>query len=92
MYSFAWLVDTVLWLCMWVVIAHAIISMLVSFNVVNTRNRLVFLVGSWLSRVTQPALRPIRRIVPIVGGLDLSPLVLILLIAFLRMLLREYVY
>ena len=92
MYSLAWLVDTVLWLYIVIVIASAALSWLVAFNVVNTRNRFVYTVGDVLHRLTEPALRPIRRIVPLVGGIDLSPVVLILLLAFARKLLRELVY
>jgi YggT family protein len=92
MYSLVWLVDTVLKLYIWVVIAHALLSTLISFNVVNTRNQFVYVVSNILSRLTEPALRPIRRIVPLLGGLDLSPLVLILLLAFARRLLWEYVF
>ncbi len=92
MYSLAWLVDTVLRLYIWIVIAAAVLSWLVAFNVANPRNRFVYVLGDILNRLTEPALRPIRRIVPLVGGLDLSPLVLILLLAFARRLLWEYVY
>src|SRR3954468_17591305 len=60
----------------WVVIAWIVLSWLISFNVVNTRNRFVYVVSDVLYRVTEPVLRPIRRVVPNVGGLDLSPLVL----------------
>jgi YggT family protein len=90
--SLAWLIDTILNLYIWVVILSAILSWLVTFNVVNTRNRFVYLAGDLLHRLTEPALRPIRRIIPLVGGIDLSPVVLILLLAFLRRLLWEYVY
>ena len=92
MYSLAWLVDTVLRLYIWIVIGAAVLSWLVAFNVVNSRNRLVYATGDILNRLTEPVLRPIRRIVPLVGGIDLSPLVLILLLAFARRLLWEYVY
>jgi YggT family protein len=74
----------------WVLIASAILSWLVVFNVVNTRNRIVYMVGDALYRVTEPALRPIRRVLPNLGGLDLSPIVLILLLVFIRNLMFEY--
>ena len=87
-----WLVDTIISIYIWVLIASAILSWLVAFNVVNTRNRFVYLLGDFLRRVTEPALRPIRRILPNLGGVDLSPLVLILLLLFVRQVLaRLYV-
>jgi len=90
MYSLIWLIDTVLAIYIWIVIASAVLSWLVAFNVVNTRNRFVYVVGDALYRLTEPVLRPIRRIVPSVGGLDLTPVILILLLAFARRLLWEY--
>jgi YggT family protein len=87
-----WLVNTVIELYIWVLIVAAILSWLVAFNVLNTRNRFVYLLGDFLTRVTEPALRPIRRILPSVGGIDLSPLVLILLLIFVQQILgRLYV-
>jgi YggT family protein len=67
-------------------------SWLVAFNVLNTRNRFVYQVGDMLYRLTEPALRPIRRVLPNLGGIDLSPVVLILLLVFIRSLLFEYVF
>jgi YggT family protein len=90
--SLAWLVDTVIRLYIWIVIASAILSWLVAFNVVNPRNRVVQVAGDFLHRLTEPALRPIRRVVPLISGIDLSAVVLILLLAFARRLLWEYVY
>lgn len=87
-----WLVDTIIGIYIWVLIASAILSWLVAFNVVNTRNRFVYLLGDFLHRITEPALRPLRRILPNLGGVDLSPLVLILLLLFVRQVLaRLYV-
>jgi YggT family protein len=71
-------------LYIWVVIAAAILSWLVAFNVVNTNNRVVLTIGDMLYRVTEPALRPIRRILPDLGGIDISPVILILLLLFIR--------
>jgi YggT family protein len=71
-------------LYIWVVIAAAILSWLVAFNVVNTNNRVVLIIGDMLYRVTEPALRPIRRILPDLGGIDISPVILILLLLFIR--------
>ncbi|CAO3441528.1 Cell division integral membrane protein, YggT and half-length relatives [Azospirillum argentinense] len=84
------LIDTVLSLYVWLLIASAVLSWLVAFNVVNTRNRAVYVIGDFLYRVTEPALRPIRRVLPNMGGLDLSPIALILLIFFIRNLMAEY--
>jgi YggT family protein len=84
-----WLVDTVINLYIWVLILSVILSWLVSFNVVNTRNRFVFLVGDFLNRVTEPVLRPIRRLLPNLGGIDLSPLVVVLLLVFAQQVLRN---
>lgn len=81
------LVDTVITIYIWLLIIWAVLSWLVAFNVVNTSNRLVYVVGDFLNRITEPALRPIRRIVPNLGGIDISPMILILLLIFLRNLL-----
>jgi YggT family protein len=70
-------------------IASVILSWLVSFNVVNTQNKFVYMVGDFLYRITEPALRPIRRFMPNLGGLDISPIILILALYFIRDLLRD---
>lgn len=71
----------------WFVIAMVIFSWLFAFNVINTRNQFVAMIGDVLYRVTEPALRPIRRFMPNLGGVDLSPIVLFLIIFFLQQLL-----
>ena len=71
-------------LYIWVVIAGAILSWLIAFNVVNTNNRFVYQVADMLYRVTEPALRPIRSILPSLGGIDISPVILILFLLFIR--------
>ena len=71
-------------LYIWVVIASAILSWLVAFNVVNTNNRFVLMFADMLYRLTEPALRPIRNILPNLGGIDISPVILILLLLFIR--------
>jgi len=81
------LIDTILNLYVWALIISAILSWLMAFNVINSHNRLVYMVSDFLYRITEPALRPIRRFVPLVGGVDLSPVVLILLLWFIRRLL-----
>jgi YggT family protein len=76
----------------WLVIAAAVISWLIAFGVINTYNRFVYMVNDFLHRITDPALRPLRRIVPNLGGIDISPVVLILIIYFIQMVLeRVYV-
>ena len=90
MYSLYLLIDTVLNLYSWCLIIWVIMSWLISFNVINTHNRFVHMVGDFLYRITEPLLRPIRRFLPNLGGLDLSPIVLILLVWFARNLLSEY--
>ena len=74
-----------------IIIASAIMSWLVAFGVVNVRNQVIRVVVDLLYRVTEPVLRPIRRFLPNLGGIDISPVVALLLIIFLQHLLREYV-
>jgi YggT family protein len=90
MNSLLWLVSTVIELYVWCLIISAVLSWLVAFKVVNTQNRFVYLVGDFLHRVTDPVLRPIRRFLPNLAGIDLAPIVLILLLFFVRNLLFEY--
>ena len=79
---FLWLILELLNLYMWAVIIGVILSWLVAFNVVNTSNRFVYMIGDFLNRITEPALKRIRRYIPNLGGLDISPIVLIVLIMF----------
>lgn len=90
MHALYWLITTVIDLFVWIIILQVILSWLIAFNVVNTQNRFVYLVGDFLYRVTEPVLRPIRRVLPNLGGIDLAPLVLILLLFFGLQLLAEY--
>jgi len=89
MYSILQLVSTVITLYIWALIISAVMSWLVAFNVINTQNRFVYMVGDFLYRITDPVLRPIRRFIPLLGGIDISPIVLILGLVFLRNLLFE---
>jgi YggT family protein len=84
-----WLLDTAISLYIWALIIAAVLSLLLAFNVLDTRNRFVWTVADFFYRVTEPLLRPIRRRMPNLGGVDLSPLVLILLLSALRILLTE---
>ena len=79
----------VLDLYIWAIIISAILSWLVHFEVVNRRNQLVNATGSFLWRITEPVLRPIRRFIPNLGGIDISPIVLILIIYFIQMVLSN---
>jgi YggT family protein len=77
-------IDFLLALYMWVLIAAAVLSWLVAFNVVNTRHQFVRSLAEFFYRVTEPFIRPIRRYVPNTGGIDLAFLVLVLIIIFIR--------
>ena len=89
MMALFWLVDRLLSLYIWAVILSALFSILTSFGVLDTRNRLVWTIGDFLYRITEPALRPIRNLLPNLGGIDISPIILILLLQAARMLLGE---
>lgn len=74
----------------WVIIIGVILSWLVAFSVVNSHNRFVFLVQDFTNRLTEPALRPIRRFLPNLGGIDISPIILILGLWFLEMVVTRF--
>ena len=84
------LIDLVLSIYMWIVIAVVIMSWLVAFNIINRQNDIVRQVSNVLYRLTEPVLGPIRRVLPNMGGLDLSPIVVFIAIWFIRSLLWEY--
>jgi YggT family protein len=84
-----YLLHVVLQLYLWAVILAAVVSTLASFGVLDTRNRIVWTIGDFLYRLTEPALRPIRNLLPNFGGIDISPLILILLIMAAQMLLDK---
>jgi YggT family protein len=90
MYAFLTLVSTVISIYVWLLIAQAVLSWLVAFGIVNRYNRVVATIGDFLWRITEPLLRPIRRVIPDLGGIDISPVILILLLWFLRNLMFEY--
>jgi YggT family protein len=87
LYSLFAILDLLLQVLMWIIIIQAILSWLVAFNVINTHNQFVRSLLNALDRMTAPIYRPIRRILPDFGGLDFSPMVVILLIYVLRILL-----
>ena len=74
----------------WIFLIMIIMSWLISFNVINTRNQFVNSVWRVLNQITEPILKPIRRIIPPVGGLDLSPLIVFVVIFFLQNLIGFY--
>jgi YggT family protein len=86
------LIATVIQIYIYILIASAVMSWLIAFNVVNMRNQFVAMLAEALWRLTEPALRPIRRFMPNLGGLDLSPVVLILFLILIQSLLFEYFY
>ena len=85
-------IDLALNLYTWVLILSAIFSWLYAFNVINSSNQFVSAIGSFLYNVTEPAPRPIRRIMPNLGGIDISPIILLLLIFFIRSLMWTTIY
>ena len=84
-------IDLILYWYIWLLIAAAVLSWLVAFNVVNTRNQVVAVIGDFLYRITEPALRPIRNFLPNFGGLDISPVIVIFIIMFLRYAIALYI-
>ncbi len=89
MRALLWLINTILQLYMWVIIAGAVMSWLVAFEVVNTRNRFVAMALDFTYRLTEPLMRPIRRVIPSISGIDLSPVILILGIMFIQNVLYD---
>ena len=83
------LLDSVITIYIWIVIINAVLSWLVAFNILNTQNRFVFSVLDTTSKLTDPALNKIRRFLPTFGSIDLSPVVLILFLMFIRNLVFE---
>lgn len=81
------LIASVITIYVWIIVIGVVLSWLVAFNVVNTQNRFVYTVVDTINRLTEPALRPIRNLLPNLGGIDISPILLILLLFFLRNLI-----
>ncbi|WP_374943805.1 YggT family protein [Sphingomonas sp.] len=86
------LVDFLLMILNWVIVAQVVLSWLVAFNVVNRQSRFVASVLQALDVVTEPLYRPLRRILPDFGGLDFAPLVVLLVVFFLRSRVVPYLY
>ena len=76
---------------MYIVIAAVILSWLIAFNVINTRNQVVAMIADFLYRLTEPVFRPIRNVLPNLGGIDFSPLIVLLIIYVLRSWLMDYI-
>jgi len=83
------LLDSIITIYLWIIIINAILSWLVAFNILNTQNRFVFSVLDVTYKLTDPALNKIRRFIPTFGSIDISPVILILLLMFLRNLIFE---
>jgi YggT family protein len=83
MNPFLWLIHTLIWLYIYILIAAAVLSWLIAFNVVNSHNPTVRMIWDFAYRITEPALRPIRSILPDLGGIDVSPVILIIGLMFL---------
>ena len=83
------LLDSIITIYLWIIIINAILSWLVAFNILNTQNRFVFSVLDATYKLTDPALNKIRRFIPTFGSIDISPIVLIVLLMFLRNLIFE---
>ena len=76
----------------WIIIASAVLSWLIAFNVVNTRNDVVRAVWDFVNRITQPVLRPIRPVLPNLGGIDVSPIIVLLIILLIQRVILYYIY
>ena len=87
---FLWLILTVIDIYFWIILATVILSWLVAFNVVNASNPYVRQIGFALKRLTEPLLAPIRRRLPDLGGIDISPIVLLILLQFVRYFIGYY--
>ena len=86
------LFNNIIELFIWAIILSALISWLIGFNILNINNKLIYIIADFLNRLTEPFLSPIRRILPYLGGIDLSPVVLILLLIFLKDLVNNNYY
>jgi len=86
------LFNTIVNFFVWAIILSALMSWLIGFNIVNINNKLIYIIADFLNRLTEPFLSPIRRILPYLGGIDLSPVILILLLIFLKDLVNNNYY
>lgn len=91
MYAVFYIIHQILDIYWWIIILSAIFSWLYAFNVVNPRNQFVGSVGNMLFRLTEPVLRPVRRLLPDLGGIDISPIIVLLAITFVKVFLNTSV-
>ena len=91
-FALVWLVNAVVTLMIWCIIASAILSWLFAFDVINYRNRFVYQLATMLDRLTSPILAPLRRFIPPLGGIDLTPVVALLIIRGLQLYLIPYLH
>ena len=85
------LLDSIITIYLWIIVINAILSWLVAFNILNTQNRFVFSILDTTHKLTDPALNKIRRFLPNLGTLDISPVILLLLIWFIEMCMKLYI-
>ena len=90
MQSFLILIDTLVTLIVWILIFQVIMSWLIAFNIENTHNRFVWQINYALHKLTNPLLSPIQQILPNLGGIDISPVILIIVLHFARNILFEF--
>ena len=83
------LLDSIITIYLWIIIVNALLSWLVAFNILNTQNRFVYSVLEVTHKLTDPALNRIRRFLPTFGSIDISPIILILALMFLRNIVFE---
>ena len=89
MKSIFFFLDSIITIYLWIIIINAILSWLVAFNVLNTQNRFVFSILDTTYKLTDPALNKIRRFIPMFGSIDISTIILILILMFLRNIIFE---
>ena len=86
------IVSSLLSLLYWAIIISAIMSWLIAFDIINLRNQFVYNVHRFLDAVTRPVLAPFQRIIPTLGGVDISPIIVILIIMFIQRVITYYIY
>ena len=84
------LFDKIVYLYIWVLIINAVISWLIAFNILNTSNRLVYSILDTLHRICEPSIRIVRKFIPSFGNIDISPIIVFILLEFLKRLIIEY--
>lgn len=89
--GFLFLLSKIIGYYIWIIIAGLVLSWLTAFNVINRSNRFVHLIGDFIFRITEPALRPIRNILPNLGGVDISPGILILILVTVQMIVHDFI-